>query len=194
MLDINTFTKGMTILEKCYKGFKLESEEILAWYEVIKTDTDEDAFLPLILNYCRTESSPTCPADLIRFGKKILMDNAPAPAFIANELIESVRRMQFDYDFSYSNPSNKEIEEYLLNDLIGHNAAFRQNNIYVIVVTLLNDYSAVIIDTVSRNDSTEMSILTSELKSSYRKELDKTVSRTILTSNLLEGMNPLLLN
>lgn len=193
MLDINTFMNGITLIKKCYKGFELDSDEISAWYEIIKSVIDDDAFLPMVLNYCRSESAPTCPADIIRFGKKALRDAAPAPAFVANELIESVRRMLID-DYSIGYGSDvEENRQHLLDDLLARNPEFRPDSIYVVTVTLVKDYYEVLVNTVLHNDRTEISILTSEIKSSYRKELDKTVSHTVLTTNAIEGMTPLLL-
>lgn len=192
MLDFNTFTNGLNILEKCYKGFELTSEEMPVWYEIIKSDIDDNTFMPLVVNYCKSESAPKCPADLIRFGKKLLSDNAPAPALVARELNESVRRMYFD-DFMYTNPNPDETRQYLLNDIVAHNESFKQENVYVVIISLLNEYADVIQDVVINGDRTELSILNSEIKSSYRKELDKAISRSILSANMLEGASPLLL-
>ena len=192
MLDIDKFTNGIAILEKCYKGFNLNTEETSAWYGIIKSEIDEDAFLPLVFNYCKSESAPTCPADLIRFGKKVMTDSAPTPTLVAYALINAPRRMLLS-EFMYDDPSVDEQKEYLLNDITVHYPGFRNPPLYTVVVALTNEYFEVLIDTVGRNDATEVSILKSELKSSYRKELDKTISHTILTANAIEGMHPLLL-
>ena len=65
---------------------------------------------------------------------------------------------------------------------------------YTVVVALTNEYFDVLVDAVSRNDATEVSILKTELKSSYTKKLYKAVSRSELTGNLLEREDQLLLN
>lgn len=190
MLDINTFMNGITIIKKCYKSFELDSEEVSTWYEIIKSMIDEDAFLPLIFNYCKSESAPTCPADIINFGKKTLMNAAPAPSYLAKKLIESARHMIWDSGLS------EDIEENIktmTSDLVAQNPEFRQHNIYVVLLTLCKQYFEVLIDAVRYNERTELSIITSEIKSSYRKELDKTISHTVLTANAIEGMPPLLL-
>lgn len=193
MLDINTFMNGITIVKKCYKGFELDSDEISTWYEIIKSAIDEDAFLPLVFNYCKSESAPTCPADIIKFGKKVLTDAAPAPSVVANELVNSVKRMLIeDYSIGYDD-NVEDNKQNFLNDTISRNPILRLESIYVVVVNLVNNYYEVLVDAVIHNDRTEISILTSEIKSSYRKELDNTVSRTVLTANAIEGMTPLLL-
>lgn len=193
MLDIDKFTNGVAILEKCYKGFNLDSEETSAWYEIIKSAIDGDAFLPLVLNYCKSESAPTCPADIIRFGKKSLTDAAPSPSIVANELVYSVKQMLIqDYSIGYDD-NVEENKQNLLNDMITRNPILRLESIYVVIVNIVNSYYKVLVDTVIHNDRTEISILTSEIKQSYRKELDKAVSQTVLTNNLLKGANVLLL-
>lgn len=193
MLKSETFSKGMTILETCCKGFELNAEEAETWYQIIKTVIDDDAFLPLVLNYCKSESAPTCPADLIKFARKMLTDTAPSPAFVADALFEAVDSMIHDYDFIYSDPSQEDIQEYIVTALIGRNVLFRRDDIHVVLVTLVKDYSGALVKTVRHNNSTEISILTSEIKSSYRNTLNRTVSRSVISVNALEGSNPLLL-
>jgi len=192
MLKYETFVNGLTLVKKCYLGFDISTEDGRAWYEIIKSEIEEEAFLPLVFNYCKSESVPTCPADLIRFGKKVMTDSAPAPTLVAYALINATSRL-LRSDFMYDDPSVDEQKEYLLNDLTVHYPEFRNPPLYTVVVALTNEYFEVSIDTVGRNDATEISILKSELKSSYRKELDKTISHTILTTNAIEGMHPLLL-
>lgn len=193
MLGIDTFTEGIAVLRKCYKGFNLNPEEAPTWYEIIKSAIDDDAFLPLLMSYCRSESTPTCPADIIRFGKRSLTDAAPTPSIISNELVNSVKRMLIeDYSIGYDD-NVEDNKQNLLNDIVSRNPILRLESIYVVVVNLINSYYEVLVDTVIHNDRTEISILTSEIKSSYRKELDKAVSHTVLTNNLLKGANVLLL-
>ena len=70
-LASNTFCEGMTFLFKCYKDFSLPSGDAAkAWYGVVKLDLSNEELLPLISQYCRTESAPTCPADIINFKRK----------------------------------------------------------------------------------------------------------------------------
>lgn len=190
MLDIDKFTNGIAILEKCYKGFNLNTEETSAWYEIIKSEINEDAFLPLIFNYCKSESAPKCPADIINFGKKALMDAYPVPSYIAKKLIESAKRLIWDIGLAEEAEDNM---KNMTSDLVMYNPEFRQESMYLVVLNLVKQYCEVLIDTVRYNERTEISILTSEIKSSYRKELNKTISRTVLTTDALEGMHPLLL-
>lgn len=193
MLDTETFSKGIAMLESCYLTFNLQDADRPTWYAIIKDVIDDAAFLPLILNYCRSESAPTCPSDLIRFGKQMLTDAVPAPAFVANALVEAVEHMNSDYDFTFSDPSQDDIQEYVVNYLVAQNVAFRRDDIHVVLVTLVKDYSGILVKAVKYNDHTEISILTSEIKNSYRNALKKTVSRSVLSADALEGNNPLLL-
>lgn len=193
MLQFETFVNGLTLIKQIYLNFNISNESSKAWYEIIKTVIEEDAFLPLVLNYCKSESAPTCPADIIKFGKKVLTDAAPAPSVVANELINSVKRMLIeDYSIGYDDNVEKN-RQLLLDDLLARNPEFRPDNIYVVTVNLVKDYYEVLVSTVLHNDRTEISILTSEIKSSYRKELDKTVSHMVFTDNMLKGANALLL-
>lgn len=190
MLQYETFVNGIASLKKCYRGFNLNREEMLAWYDVIKAVISESEFLPLIFDYCISESAPTCPADIIRLRKKMALDSAPAPAFVADRLFDSTRRMLHSGSYEDLEESKKN----LLNDLVMQNPEFRPDNVYVVVVTLVNQYYEVLIDAVRCCERTEISILTSEIKSSYRKELNKTVSYTGLTGSLPEAKDSLLLN
>lgn len=189
MLDIDKFTNGIAILEKCYKGFNLNPEETSAWYEIIKSEIDEDVYLPLIFNYCKSESAPTCPADIINFGKKALMDAAPAPSYVANKLIESARRLLLEYPGWNEDAENRRL---MFSDLISRYPEFKQDNVRFVLRIIVNQYCEVLIETVNYNERTEISILTSEIKSSYKKELAKEVYQNKLTRQSLEGM-PLLL-
>lgn len=190
MLDIETFTRGIASLEKCYKGFSLDSEETIAWYEVIRAVINETEFLPLIFDYCISESAPKCPADIIRLRKRMMLDAAPAPAFVADKLIDSTRRMLY----SESSEDAEENKKALLNDLVMKNPEFRPESIYIVVSTLVKQYYEVLTDAVRHCERTEISILTSEIKASYRKELNKTSPYTGLTSKLLETRKTLLLD
>lgn len=190
MLQYETFVNGIASLKKCYKGFNLNREEMLAWYDVIKAVISESEFLPLIFDYCISESIPIGPSDIIRLRKKMALDSAPAPAFVADKLIDSTRRMLR----SRSTEDLEENKKNLLNNLVMQNPEFRPDNVYIVVVTLVSQYYEVLVDVVSYNERKDISILATEIKSSYRKELNKTISYTGLTGSLPVAKDSLLLN
>lgn len=69
-LTTKTFSEGMKFLQECYPTQSFRSFN-KTWYEVIKLDISDEEFMPLIIQYCRTESAvPTCPADIINFKLK----------------------------------------------------------------------------------------------------------------------------
>lgn len=64
-LTLETFNKGIEFLWGCYSYFGVGKN----WYQVIKLDITDEEFMPLIIQYCRTEHAPTCPADIINFKR-----------------------------------------------------------------------------------------------------------------------------
>lgn len=195
-LTYDTFKKGMDILSFSYLDWKFDKEDekmLATWYSRLVNMISEQDFLSAVNYYTQImDKGPNSPLALkTTYAEKCF--NAPSPTLVAHALIEAPRRMLLS-DFMYENPSVERQKEYLLSDLVMHYPAFRNNCTYAVVVTLTNDYFEVIVDTVSRNDTTEVSILTSELKASYRKELQKSVSHAVISDGLLEANNPLLLN
>ena len=65
-LTTKTFGEGIKFLWGCYSPFRVGEN----WYKVIKLDISDEEFIPLLIQYCRTEPAPTCPADIINFKRK----------------------------------------------------------------------------------------------------------------------------
>lgn len=194
-LTYDTFKQGMEILSFSYLDWKFDigNEKMLAaWYSRLVNMISEEEFLPVVNKYSHVmEKGPNSPLSL----KKCYFDKffeIPEPTLVAHALIETSRRMLLS-DFMYESPSVDSQKEYLLNDLVMHYPSFRNNKVYSVVVLITNNYFEVFLDAVYRNDTTEVSILMSEIKSVYRKELDKSFSNMLITSELLGSSNQLLL-
>lgn len=195
-LTYDTFKQGMEILSFSYLDWKFDigNEKMLAaWYSRLANMISEEDFLPVVNQYSHVmEKGPNSPLALkMRFAENCL--DAPAPTLVAHALIEAPRRMLLS-DFMYDDPSVEKQKEYLISDLTIHYPGFRNPPVYTVVVALTNEYFDVLVDAVSRNDATEVSILKTELKSSYSKKLYKSVSHSTLSGNLLDRENQLLLN
>lgn len=77
-LTIKTLARGIRLLQTCYLNFHVRDaglrldyvDWLTPWHEVLKLDISEEEFIPLLIQYCRTEPAPTCPADIINFKLK----------------------------------------------------------------------------------------------------------------------------
>ena len=192
MLQYETFVNGLTLIKQVYLNFNISEESSMAWYEIIKCSIEEDAFLPLIFNYCKTESTPTCPADLIQFGRKILISSLPEPAIVANLTWDAVTSMIFDDNFNYQYASASTKVEYLVNHIISINYAGNQLY-YKTIKTVITKFLDVLVDSRHEQDATRKSILTSEFKTAYKDTMQDLSSRVVFTAGLLKASTPLLL-
>lgn len=192
MLQYETFVNGLTLIKQVYLNFNISDESSMAWYEIIKCSIEEDAFLPLIVNYCNNESAPTCPADLIKFGRKILVRSLPEPAIVANLAWEAVSSMIFDDNFDYIQESSSAQVEYLTDHMISMNYA--GNQLYCKAVkTVITKFLNVLVDNRREHDAARKSILSSELKAAYKETVQDLSSRVVFTTGLLKASTPLLL-
>ena len=195
ILTHNTFTTGMKTLSLNYPDWKFnrnDGEAMTVWYSQLRKKISEEDFLSVVNHYCDTmETAPSSPLSLkMTYVKNHL--NSPSPAVVAHALVSAERRMLHS-DFMYEDPTVEQQKEYLLSDIVMHYPAFRDNHVYTVVVTLADSFYEVLSDTVRRNDTTEVSILVSDLKSAYRKAVDKSVSHMVIAGGLLESNSPLLL-
>lgn len=192
MLQYETFVNGLTLIKQVYLNFNISKESSMAWYEIIKCSIEEDAFLPLIFNYCKTESAPTCPSDLIQFGRKMLIRSLPEPAVVANLTWDAITSMIFDDNFDYTHASTSSKVEYLTDHIIGINYA--GNKLYYKTIkTVITRFLDVLIDNRYERDITRKSILTSEFKTAYKDTIQDLSSRIVFTTGLLKSSTPLLL-
>lgn len=194
-LTYDTFKQGIDTLKYCYIDWKFNADDekmMATWYSRLMNMISEQDFLSAVNYYTQVrDKGPNSPLALKTTYVEKCFD-APSPTLVAHALIEATRRMLLS-NLMYENPSVERQKEYLLNGLAMHYPAFRDNCTYAIVVTLTNNYFEVMADILHRNDTTEVSILTSELKASYRKEIQKSISHTVIADGLLEANSPLLL-
>lgn len=72
-LTVKHFNEGIQFLKACYIGLPIACcycSELKPWYDVIKLDISDEEFMPLLIQYCRTEPAPQCPSDIINFKLK----------------------------------------------------------------------------------------------------------------------------
>ena len=187
MLDIDTFSKGKAILMTSYRGFTLGPDETNTWYEIMKLDISDDGFIPLIIQYCRMESAPTCPADILNFGRKCIYNIAPSPTTFANDLITNIKRVNKEY--YYSDISDDERKYHVINEFQKLTNPEFDN----VIISVINIFFYALLSAIRCSENKEISFIKNEIKQTYHNSLKKFISTTILSSAMLELAAPTLL-
>lgn len=194
-LSTETYKKGMKFLASQYLNWKFDfnnKDMVSGWYATLSSVISEENFTPLIFHYCQSQPAPNGPSDLLNFGKTRCIDNSPSPAVVAHTLVDSVDRVLHNH-IMYESPTVEQKKQQLLCDIVMYYPTFREDCVYTAIVVLVNDWYVVIEDTIQLYDPTALSILKSELKTAYCKELQKSVSHVAISGSLLETSSSLLL-
>ena len=92
MLNKETFTKGITIIQKMFLNWSFNSKDPLQmqlWYEALQ-GIEDDKFMDVIKTYCTTRiHAPNCPNDLLM----ILADDEEKKWPNPNQAFERVREL-----------------------------------------------------------------------------------------------------
>lgn len=100
MLNKETFTKGITIIQKIFLNWSFNSKDMLQmqlWYKALET-LEDDEFMKLIETYCKTRiHAPNSPNDFLLILAEEEEKKYPNP----HEAFTKVRELINDYGWSY---------------------------------------------------------------------------------------------
>jgi len=100
MLNKETFTKGITVLQKIYLNWTFNSKDPLQmqiWYESFEGLNDDD-FMRIIKTFCRTRiKAPGCPNDVLMILAEEEEQKWPEPDKAFNQVRELIRDFGWQY-------------------------------------------------------------------------------------------------
>ena len=185
-----TFMNGMKILACTYAYWKVDISDpqvMGVWSRHFRHTTDEDAFLPLIEAYCQTEPEPKSPADIMNFARKKMTDSVLSSESFVQAFINAIEQMRED-DFIYGDPSIEEQKDYVIWNIFARHPECRIDFVHNVIKDMVHEYFNSLYEAVRCGNTTTLSIVCSEIKSTYDKRLLTSAGRTTFTLDTIKQL------